>query len=70
MIKSNVKLFKGKFECLGENTEKYKTFSVLIKKELHNGKKIAYEKKYICSFIAHYQILLIIYLKDSTIIFA
>ena len=26
--------FMGKFECLGENTEKYITFSVPIKKEI------------------------------------
>ena len=25
--------FEGEFECLGENAEKYITFSVLIKKE-------------------------------------
>ena len=30
--------FKGKFECLRENTEKYITFSVPIKKELDNDK--------------------------------
>ena len=28
--------FKGQFECLRENTEKYITFSVLIKKEVAN----------------------------------
>ena len=28
--------FKGEFECLGENTEKYITFSVLLKKENDN----------------------------------
>ena len=26
--------FEGKFECLGENTDKYKTFSVPIEKEV------------------------------------
>ena len=31
--------FKGNFERLGENTEKYITFSVPIKKEHDNGKK-------------------------------
>ena len=30
----------NQFECLGENTEKYITFSVPIKKELDNGKTI------------------------------
>ena len=27
-------MFEGKFEFLGENTEKYKTFSVLAKNEI------------------------------------
>ena len=33
--------FEGEFECLGENTEKYITFSVPIKKEIKDkdGKK-------------------------------
>ena len=30
----------GQLECLGENTKTYITFSVPIKKELNNGKKI------------------------------
>ena len=34
IIKQLLEEFKGKFECLGENTEKYITFSVLIKKEI------------------------------------
>ena len=33
IIKELAKKFKGQFECLGENTEKYITFSVPIKKE-------------------------------------
>ena len=37
--KKNPEEFKGQFECLGENTEKYITFSVPIKKEVVNGKK-------------------------------
>ena len=41
----------GQFECLGENTEKYKTFSVPIKKELYNGETIAYKIKFIDSKI-------------------
>ena len=32
IIKELVKEFNGNFECLGENTEKYITFSVPIKK--------------------------------------
>ena len=33
IIKELAEEFEGGFECLGENTEKYKTFSVPIKKE-------------------------------------
>ena len=36
IINELVKEFKGNFECLGENTEKYITFSVLIKKKIEN----------------------------------
>ena len=43
-------LFDGKFECLGENTEKYITFSVLIKKQLDNGKTTTYKLKFLDSF--------------------
>ena len=42
--------FKGDFECLGENTEKYITFSVPLKKENDNGKKITYKLKFIDSY--------------------
>ena len=42
--------FKGEFECLGENTEKYITFSVPLKKENDNGKKITYKLKFIDSY--------------------
>ena len=34
IIKELAKEFEGEFECLGENTEKYITFSVPIKKEI------------------------------------
>ena len=37
-------------ECLGENTEKYITFSVPIKKELDNGKSVTYKISFIDSF--------------------
>ena len=43
------KKFKGQFECLGENSEKYITFSVLIKKELDNRKTIAHKLRFIDS---------------------
>ena len=36
IIKELVKEFNGNFECLGENTEKYITFSVPIKKKIEN----------------------------------
>ena len=44
------KEFEGVFDCLGENTEKYITFSVPIKKEPDNGKAITYRLKFIDSF--------------------
>ena len=34
IIKELVNKFEGKFECLGENIEKYKTFSVPTEKEI------------------------------------
>ena len=34
IIKELANEFEGQFECLGENTEKYKTFSIPIKKKL------------------------------------
>ena len=43
IIKELAEEFEGQFECLGENTEKYLTFSVPIKKELDNGKSITYK---------------------------
>ena len=39
--------FKGQFNCLGENTEKYTTFSVPIKKENDIGETILYKIKFI-----------------------
>ena len=45
-----VEEFKGKVDCLGENTEKYITFSVPIKKERDNGKAIIYKLKFINSY--------------------
>ena len=50
--------FEGEFECLGENTEKYRTFSATIKKEItikdKNGNdkitKISYKIKFIDSY--------------------
>ena len=43
--------FEGNFECLGENTEKYITFSVPIKKRIENKNiEITYKIKFIDSF--------------------
>ena len=63
------------FTCLGENSEKYITFTVLIEKKVtridKNGKKI--QKLYLTNYNlliaqdlwqAHYQIFLIIFLKE------
>ena len=42
--------FKGELNCIGENMEKYITFSVPIKKECDDGKTIAYKLSFIYSF--------------------
>ena len=42
--------FKDNFDCLGENTEKYITFSVPVKKEHNNGKASIYKLKIIDSY--------------------
>ena len=53
IIKELAEEFKGQFECLGENSEKYITFSVPIKKENEDGKTITYKIKFIdtCRFM-------------------
>ena len=51
IIKELVKEFEGNFECLGENTEKYITFSVPIKKKMENKDlEITYKIKFIDSY--------------------
>ena len=58
IIKELAEEFEGEFECLGDNTEKYVTFSVPIKKEItkkdKNGNdeitKISYKIKFIGSY--------------------
>ena len=53
IIKELVKEFDGNFECLGENTEKYITFSVPLNKEIKNKNKIievTYKIKFIDSY--------------------
>ena len=59
IIKELGEEFKGEFECLGENTEKYISFSVPIKKEHDKDKTITYRD----SCQVNYQILLITCLK-------
>ena len=42
---------EGNFDCLGENTEKYITFSVPLKKKIENKNiEITYKIKFIDSF--------------------
>ena len=51
IIKELVKEFEGNFECLGENTEKYITFLVPLKKKIeHKNLEITYKIKFIDSF--------------------
>ena len=50
LYKYLAKEFYGQLECLGENSEKYITFSVPISKELDNGKIVTYRLKFIDSF--------------------
>ena len=51
IIKELVKEFDGNFECLGENTEKYITFSVPIKKKIENKNiEITHKIKFIDSY--------------------
>ena len=51
IIKELAKEFEGNFECLGENTEKYITFSVPIKKKIDNKDlEIIYKIKFIDSY--------------------
>ena len=50
IIKKLAKEFEGQCECLGENTEKYITFSVSIKKGLDNNKTVIHTLKFVNSF--------------------
>ena len=50
IIKELVKEFEANFDCLGENTEKYITFSVPLKKKIENKNlEITYKIKFIDS---------------------
>ena len=42
--------FKVELNCIGNNMEKYITFSVLIKKDCDNNKTVRYKLKFIDSF--------------------
>ena len=48
--------FEGQFECLGENTAKYKTFSVLIEKEIRKVDKDGNEDIITISYKIPFQI--------------
>ena len=51
IIKELGQEFEGNFECLGENTEKYITFSAPIKRKIENKNiEITYEIKFINSY--------------------
>ena len=50
IIKQLAEEFGGQSECLGENAEKYTTFSLPMKKEHDNGKKSIYRLKFIDSY--------------------
>ena len=49
IIKELAEELEASSECLGENTEKYITFSVQIKKQLDNGRTITFKIKFIDS---------------------
>ena len=51
MIEKLTKEFKGKTDSIKENTEKYTTFKVPLKKKLDNSKIITYKLKFIACYI-------------------
>ena len=50
IINQLAKEFKGELDCIGENIEKYITFSVPIKKKCDDGKTVTQKLKFIDSF--------------------
>ena len=50
IINQLAKEINGQLECLRENTEKYITFPVPIKRKLDNTKTVTYKLKFIDSF--------------------
>ena len=49
IIKELAERFEGQLDCLGENTEKYITFSILLKKEIKKKKLVTYKLRFIDS---------------------
>ena len=71
MVNQFVEEFKGELDCLGENMEKYITFSVPVKKKCDDNKTITHKLRFIDSFrfrMFHYQILLITSLEEFLIV--
>ena len=71
IIKELAEEFYRQFQCLGENTEKYITFSLPTKKELDDSKPITYKIKLIdnfrfmsCSLSTLYQLYRILIVKN------
>ena len=50
MINKLAEEFKGELNCIGENMEKYITFSAPIRKKYVDGKTITYKPMFIDSF--------------------
>ena len=50
MINQFAEEFKGELDCIGENMEKYSTFSVTIKKKCDDNKTITHKLRFIDSF--------------------
>ena len=50
IVKELVNEFQDQFECLGEITEKYKTFSIPIKKEVTSIDKDVHESVFTISY--------------------
>ena len=50
MINQFAEEFKGELDCIGENMEKYITFSVPIKKKCDDNKTITHKLRFIDSF--------------------
>ena len=64
IIKELANEFEGQFECLGENTEKYKTFSIPIEKKItkidKDGNESVFTMSYKVTFIDNARFILLI----------